>query len=98
MKNPYAGKETPQAKELYTKNCTQCHGPKGKGDGPKAEELEKAVEDISTAKFNEQSDGSIFWKITEGKKPMPSFKLELTEDQRWQLVNYLRELKPKTQK
>jgi len=93
VKNPFSGKETPQAKELYMKNCTQCHGTKGKGDGPKSEEIDKAPTDISTAAFNEQSDGSIFWKMTNGKKPMPSFKLDLTDDQRWQLVNYLRELK-----
>jgi len=37
-----------------------------------------------------QSDGEIFWKVTEGKSPMPSFKRDLTPDQRWDVVNYLR--------
>jgi mono/diheme cytochrome c family protein len=41
---------------------------------------------------NGMTDGEIFWKITEGRRPMPSFKKELTDEQRWQLVNFLRRL------
>jgi len=40
-----------------------------------------------------QSDGAIYWKITNGNPPMASYKETLTEEQRWQLVNYIRELK-----
>ena len=98
MKNPLTEKSLAEGKILYEKKCVSCHGKKGKGDGPKAEELEKEVGDVTIAKFSEQSDGAIYWKTTEGKKPMPSFKLELTDDQRWQLVNYLRELGKETPK
>jgi mono/diheme cytochrome c family protein len=38
------------------------------------------------------TDGELFWKITEGRPPMPSYEHQLSETQRWQLVNYLREL------
>jgi mono/diheme cytochrome c family protein len=38
------------------------------------------------------TDGEIFYQITEGRRPMPSFKNRLTEDQRWQLVLFLRTL------
>jgi mono/diheme cytochrome c family protein len=41
------------------------------------------------------TDGEIFWKMTEGRKPMPSFKKQLTDEQRWQLVNFLRTFAPK---
>ena len=94
VKNPLIGKGSAEGKVLYGKKCESCHGKKGKGDGPKSEELEKPVGDMTTAEFHAQSDGAIYWKITEGKKPMPSSKKELTDDERWQLVNYVREFKP----
>jgi mono/diheme cytochrome c family protein len=43
----------------------------------------------------EMTDGEIFWKMGEGKLPMPAFKKRLTDEQRWQLVNYLRTFAPK---
>jgi len=42
--------------------------------------------------FQKQPDGSLFWQITEGRKPMPSFKKDLSEEQRWQVINYVRTL------
>ncbi len=42
--------------------------------------------------MKEMTDGEIFWKITTGKPPMPSYREELTEKERWDLVNYLRSL------
>ncbi len=79
-------------KNIYKKNCYDCHGKKGKGDGPKSAELDKNPQDFTKAEFQKQSDGALFWKITEGKKPMPSFKNELTKEQRWQVINYVRTL------
>ncbi len=79
-------------KTVYKSKCIDCHGPKGKGDGPKSADLDKNPQDFTKAEFQRQSDGSIFWKITEGRKPMPAFKNELSKDQRWQVVLYLRTL------
>ena len=45
-----------------------------------------------TAKINARTDGEIYFQITEGRKPMPAFKKKLTEEQRWQLVLYVRAL------
>jgi mono/diheme cytochrome c family protein len=39
-----------------------------------------------------QSDGELFYKISEGRRPMPEFKTKLTEEQRWQLVLFTRSL------
>ena len=77
-------------KTIYTNKCKSCHGIKGKGDGPKSAELDKTPNDFTEDAFQKQTDGAIFWKISEGKKPMPSFKKEMTEEQRWQVINYLR--------
>ncbi len=81
-----------EGKKLFKKECFSCHGAKGEGDGPDSPTLEKAPEDLSAPKVQDLTDGEIFWKITQGKKPMPSARKNLTEEQRWTVINYLRTL------
>jgi mono/diheme cytochrome c family protein len=64
----------------------------GKGNGPAAIALEPRPADLSMPMMWEHSDGALFWKITAGRRPMPSFEKRLTGDQRWQVVNYIRTL------
>jgi len=42
--------------------------------------------------MSKETDGSLFWKMSEGRGPMPSWKDQLTETERWQLVIYIRKL------
>jgi mono/diheme cytochrome c family protein len=89
-RNPLA--ERPElaagGKKLFTRNCVECHGKSGEG-------LKKAA-DLQLPKVQGQSDGALFWKITNGNpdRGMPSFS-RLPELQRWQIVLYLRQLKGK---
>jgi mono/diheme cytochrome c family protein len=94
VKNPVASNEQSIAagKIIYTNICYDCHGKKGKGDGPKSADLDKNPQDFTKEDFQKQTDGALFWKITEGKKPMASYKKDLTEEQRWQVINYVRTL------
>jgi mono/diheme cytochrome c family protein len=79
------------AREVYSDKCAHCHGDTGKGDGRDASRYDPAPTDFTDAKkLNEATDGELFYKISEGKKPMPVFKNKLTEDQRWQLVLLIR--------
>jgi mono/diheme cytochrome c family protein len=80
-------------KKVYAKECQSCHGKKGKGDGPSAKDLDIPAGDFTKAVTQQQSDGALFWKISEGRKPMPSFKKKLNETQIWQSVIYMRTLK-----
>jgi len=91
-KNPVAADAVSvgRGKAVYTAECASCHGNSGKGDGPSAKDLEKSAGDMT--KLRGQSDGALFWKITEGKKPMASYA-KLSEQQRWDVVNYMRTLK-----
>src|SRR5712691_8162693 len=80
-----------RGKTVYTAECLSCHGSSGKGDGPAAKDLKESPGDMT--KLGSQSAGAIFWKITEGKKPMASFAKKLSEQQRWDVINYLHTLK-----
>jgi mono/diheme cytochrome c family protein len=79
------------AKPVYNEYCANCHGDSGKGDGSDAMMYDPAPSDLTDAKhMNTLTDGDIFYQITQGRKPMPSFRKKLTEDQRWQLVILVR--------
>ena len=94
VKNPLAGNTTvlKGAKVLYTSYCVPCHGDKGKGDGVAAASLATKPADHSGNLVQNQSDGALFWELSEGHNPMPAYKTALTETQRWSLINYIRTL------
>lgn len=80
-----------QGKEVYGKYCKSCHGKSGEGDGPKAEELKTELIDFTQSKFQGQSDGALFYKITKGRDEMPSsHKKNIEDEDVWNLVNYMR--------
>lgn len=93
LKNPITPSELTlkAAKAIYTDECAQCHGEHGKGDGPEAMMHSPAPANLTDARqMNTVTDGEIFYQISEGRKPMPSFKKRLTEEQRWGLVLFVR--------
>jgi mono/diheme cytochrome c family protein len=92
--NPVKGNAdaTAAGKKLYDANCSICHGMKGQGDGVAAAGLAKPPANHTSAAVQKLSDGALFWMITEGNAPMPSYKTTYSETQRWQLVNYIRTL------
>jgi len=92
MKNPVKLDKTAAA-TLYSTHCKSCHGKEGLGDGPKAAQLDTKSGDFSSAAFQKQSDGALFYKTLEGRDDMPSFKKKLPdENDIWQLVAYMRTL------
>ena len=83
-------------KELWGKHCSSCHGKVGKGDGTKAAQLETEMKDFGTEAVQKQSDGSMFYKIVEGRHEMPTFKKKIPDETEiWSVVNYVRTLKAK---
>jgi mono/diheme cytochrome c family protein len=89
--NPLASRTDAVAggQKLFRRNCVECHGPDGRGL------TKKHSADLQLPVVQEQSDGAIFWKITNGNtdRGMPSFS-RLPEFERWQLVLFLRTLNP----
>ena len=78
--------------KIYSKTCAMCHGKTGDADGPAVIELNIHPAKLSDPQLARESDGSLFWKITTGKKPMPAYGKRLSETDRWNLVNYVRTL------
>ena len=77
-------------KNLYLRECQQCHGATGKGDGPAAAALGNRVANLRRPEMLQQSDGAIYTKIRTGRTPMPGFKSRLEKEEIWHLINFIR--------
>ncbi len=81
------------AGELYTNICQKCHGVNGDGKVPPGATYfysTKPTNFTNARLVDSMSDGEIFWKMTNGRKPMPAFKNRLSDEQRWELVDLIR--------
>ena len=96
MANPVKSDATSLStgKELWAKHCQSCHGKSGKGDGTKAAKLDTHPGDFTDPNVQKETDGDFFYKISEGRKDMPSFKKKIPdENDIWSVVNYVRTFK-----
>lgn len=92
MKNPTdPAVDMAIGKALYSKHCKSCHGKEGYGDGPKAKDQEGDLGDFSTAEYQAQTDGELFYKTSFGRNDMPEYTKKMPDDEdRWLIVNYMR--------
>ena len=79
-----------KAMPIYKRTCRSCHGRLGDGKGVEAEDLESVTTDFTNPSFLKQTDGSMFWKISEGRDDMESFKVKLKEEDIWLVVLYIK--------
>ena len=95
MKNPVAMSDasTKAGQVLYVKTCAACHGKTGLGDGPKAKSLKTSATDFTKAESQNQTDGEHFYKTKTGRADMPKYEGKLSDDDIWNIVNYMRTLK-----
>jgi mono/diheme cytochrome c family protein len=88
---PLADADLSTIRPIYRDKCSSCHGLTGKGDGHDASLYDPHPTDFTDIhRMPRITDGELFYKLTEGRKPMPSFKKRLTDDQRWRMVLLLR--------
>lgn len=99
LKNPvaYNAESIEAGKKLYQRYCASCHGPQGKGDGSLAL-AGGTPSDLTDDTWDHGStDGEIFIVIRDGvSSDMLAYKEKLTEQQIWQIVNYLRSIGPQS--
>jgi len=83
-----------RGQQLFTTNCVTCHGETGAGDGLLAASLPSLPADFGSGHTATHPDGDLFYWIREGiaDTPMPAFGEQLTKEETWHLVNYVRRL------
>ena len=80
-----------KGKSLFASNCTKCHGPEGKGNGPDSDHAADLTDEFRT-ELN--PEGVLYYKVWNGhQQDMPAFKSKLTKDDTWALVEYLKVLR-----
>ena len=99
LTNPFAGDTDAIAagQEIFVTNCVTCHGPEGAGDGDAAAGLDPKPADLGDNEMmSTLTDGYLFWRVSKGgtiepfNSAMPSWEQSLTEEQRWQVISYVR--------
>lgn len=89
-----------QGKAYYLQKCADCHGKEGKGNGwmsamtKRDGKVAVPPTNLASKAVQANSDGELFWKITNGKSPMPAHRIRFDDEQRWLIVAYLRTFKP----
>ena len=97
LKNPIpiADWDAEEGKELYLRFCGPCHGEKGKGDGPVANNDAINPKDYGSADMMKFSEGRLYHTIMVGKGVMGSYSSQLSFDERWKVVYYVQKLQNK---
>lgn len=99
IKNPVdsiSAADMEESKRLFNINCGICHGEKGTGNGPiSASGHIGGVANLTLPAYVEMADGTMYHSITYGKNNMGSYASQLSRDQRWKIIKYIRTLQPK---
>lgn len=90
-----------EAERQYLINCGICHGPKLNGNGPLYKDGSgpypaKPATLVGDAKYESMPEGQMFYSITYGKNLMGSYASQLTRDQRWAIIHYVKSKQAKT--
>ena len=92
---PMSAASIARGRSLFGKNCAVCHGAEGRGDGPAAAALQQRPDDLGRiAPPPIFPDGVVAYRIINGVKTMPAFKATLSENEIWDLLNFIRSLAP----
>lgn len=97
--NPIPADETSlqRGEILYSIHCQPCHGENGHGGGPLAEFFDRTPENLTGPQITAEFDGSVYLTIVLSFGEMPSLAENLTPRERWDVVNYVRTLPPRSE-
>jgi mono/diheme cytochrome c family protein len=84
-----------KGQELYKAKCQRCHGSGGRGNGPDADRDDPPGDLTDGSRASRNPDGVMFYKIWNGRsKPkMPAFKTDISRDDVWTVVHYVKTLR-----
>ena len=80
-------------KTVFGSRCQKCHGGEGMGNGPQSDPKPPAADLTDRAQASLNPDGVLFYKVWNGGSPMPAFKSELSRDEVWAVVEYVKTLR-----
>ena len=87
-----------RGKTLFTINCVMCHGETGEGNGSVSGLIANKPANLTSIITQSKVDGALFMTITNGVEgKMPPMVENLTVRDRWDVINYVRTLKPAAQ-
>ena len=76
---------------LYGAKCAKCHGTDGEGAGPSTHGIDADPRKLRVwGSAGDAADGYLFSIISNGRTDMPPWGLVLSENERWDLVNYIK--------
>ncbi len=89
---PYGSVSVANGAALFRTHCTVCHGAGGRGDGPGGAGLPRPPADLTAPHTAQHTAGDMFWWLTHGIPAggMPPFGAVLGEEERWDLINFIR--------
>ena len=96
IKNPVEkidrGVSAVRGKKIFKTRCMICHGPKGIGDGPGGKALDPKPQNLTLPMVKAQTDGELYWKVSNGRNAMIKWGPILSESERWDVINFVRTL------
>ncbi len=94
VENPYPGdpESVARGEALFAVHCAVCHGDKGIGGGPVGEYFDPPPPDLTKDLLRSLNDAFLFTVLTDGFGRMPRMVENLSVDERWDVINYLRSL------
>lgn len=88
--------EMKETARLYNINCGICHGEKAQGNGPISTSGKiGGIANLTLDSYVKMADGTMFHSINYGKNNMGSYASQLSREQRWMIIKYIRTLQPK---
>ena len=84
-----------RGEKTYVKFCSKCHGMTGNGAGPSAHGFSTNPRQLwAWHNADKAADPYLFWMITNGRTDMPPWGVILSENERWDLINYIKTIAP----
>ena len=89
---PKSPESLARGREMYQLHCLVCHGEQGRGNGPVGQKFVPQPMELNLDYVQLQPDGQLFYTISHGSIAMPFYRQAMSAEDRWHLVNFIKEV------